>query len=285
MIGGSELAAVGFGLAASLSWGTSDFSGGVAAKRAPIFGVMTVSYGIGMVLLVALAVVRREPVAAWDDLIWAAAAGLAGATGLTAQYRALSMGRMGVAAPVAGVLGAAIPVVFSAFVDGVPGPFKIAGFGLAILGVTLISRSQSGGGENSGLGLAVIGGLGFGMFFILIDQVSEDAVFWPLVAARLASVAVLLLIVTRPGLSSRAAQFPARNGLPMVLLAGVLDVGGNTFFLLAAQSGRLDVASVLSSLYPAVTVILARSILKEHITRVQAIGIAAALVAIPLIAA
>jgi drug/metabolite transporter (DMT)-like permease len=281
MIGGTELAAVGFGLAASLSWGTSDFSGGMAAKRVHIFGVMTISYAVGLVLLIALAVARGEPIAATSDLLWAAGAGLAGAAGLTAQYRALAVGRMGIVAPVAAVLGATIPVIFSAFSEGVPGSPRVIGFGLAILGVALISRARTAGSGADGLGLAVIAGLGFGLFFILIDQVSDDAVFWPLVAARGASFAVLLIAA----LSSGQAWLPTRSGLRIVLLAGALDVGGNTFFLLAAQSGRLDVASVLSSLYPAVTVILARGILKEHVTRAQGIGIAAALIAIPLIAA
>jgi drug/metabolite transporter (DMT)-like permease len=281
MIGGTELAAVGFGLAASLSWGTSDFSGGMAAKRVHIFGVMTISYAVGLVLLIALAVARGEPVAAASDLLWAAGAGLAGAAGLTAQYRALAVGRMGIVAPVAAVLGATIPVIFSAFSEGVPGSLRVIGFGLAILGVALISRARTAGSGADGLGLAVIAGFGFGLFFILIDQVSDDAVFWPLVAARGASFAVLLIVA----LSSGQTWLPSRSGLRIVLLAGALDVGGNTFFLLAAQSGRLDVASVLSSLYPAVTVILARGILKEHVTRAQGIGIAAALIAIPLIAA
>jgi drug/metabolite transporter (DMT)-like permease len=179
------------------------------------------------------------------------------------------------------VLGATIPVIFSAFVDGVPGSLRVIGFGLAILSVALISRARTGSDGTDGLGLAVIAGIGFGLFFILIDQVSEDAVFWPLVAARGASLVAMLTVT----LASGQAWLPSRSDLRIVLLAGTLDVGGNTFFLLAAQSGRLDVATVLSSLYPAVTVILARSILKEHITRVQGIGIAAALVAIPLIAA
>lgn len=281
MIGGSELAAVGFGLAASVSWGTSDFSGGIAVRRSHVFGVMTISYAMGLVLLFALAIVRREPMAAWDDLVWASAAGVAGAAGLSAQYRALAVGRMGIAAPVAAVIGTMVPVIFSAAMDGMPGSLKLAGFGLAILSVGLISRARAADGGSDGLGLAVFAGLGFGLFFVMIDQVREDSVFWPLVAARSASLAALLIIV----LSSRAARIPARDRLPVVLLAGVLDVGGNTFFLLAAQSGRLDVATVLSSLYPAVTVVLARAILDEHITRVQGIGIAAALVAIPLIAA
>jgi drug/metabolite transporter (DMT)-like permease len=280
MIGGAELAAVGFGLMASLSWGTSDFSGGLAAKRAHIFGVMVFSYVMGLALLLIIALVGGESMAAWDDLAWAAAGGIAGAVGLTAQYRALAVGRMGIAAPVAAVLGATVPVIFSIFSEGAPGALKIAGFGLAILSVGLIARARVAGGGSDGLGLAVIAGLGFGGFFILLDQVSEDAVFWPLVTARGASLIALLVVA----LTSRQDWFPARRSLPIMLVAGLLDVGGNTFFLLASQSGRLDVASVLSSLYPAVTVLLARALLHEHITRLQSIGIAAALVAIPLIA-
>jgi drug/metabolite transporter (DMT)-like permease len=122
--------------------------------------------------------------------------------------------------------------------------------------------------------------LGFGFFFVLIDRVSTDAIFWPLVASRAASLLALLIIAQ----ISRRQWRPVRTAIPVILLAGLLDVGGNTFFLLSAQSGRLDVASVLSSLYPAVTVVLAWALLKEQIGRVQGIGILVALMAIPLVA-
>lgn len=280
MANGTGFAAVGFGLAASFSWGTSDFSGGLAAKRAPIFGVMAISYTVGLALLIGLALARAEAIPSAADLAWSAAAGIAGATGLTAQYRALAVGRMGIAAPVAAVLGAAIPVGFSAAAEGLPGTAQLGGFALAILSVWLISRPSGVDGRQDGIGLAVLAGLGFGLFFILLDQVSEDAVFWPLVSARGCSLVIMLALA----ISSRRAWRPSMHALPVVLLAGVLDVGGNTFFLLASQAGRLDVASVLSSLYPAVTVLLARFLLDEHIARVQAAGVIAALVAIPLIA-
>jgi drug/metabolite transporter (DMT)-like permease len=243
---------------------------------------MTGSYATGLALLVVLALARSEPFPAVIDLIWATLAGLAGVAGLSVQYRALAVGKMGIAAPVAAVTGAAVPVAFSAMVEGVPGAIQLVGFGLALISVWLIARSQnhSTGGRN-GLGLAVIAGTGFGLFFILIDRVSENAVFWPLVAARGVSFLALFAVAQ----ISRSAWRPARASIPIILLAGLLDVGGNTFFLLAAQSGRLDAASVLSSLYPAVTVVLARAILNEEIARVQGIGILAALTAIPLIAA
>jgi len=281
VIDGAGLGAVTFGLLASLSWGASDFSGGLSARRVHVFGVITVSYAVGLALLVALALARSEPIPKGSDLVWGAAAGLAGVTGLTAQYRALAVGRMGIVAPVAAVLGTTIPVLFAAISEGLPGAGQLAGFALAIAGVWIIARPEVSGGRPDGLGLAVLAGLGFGAFFILIDQVSEGAVFWPLVAARGMSFVVLALIV----MANSVAWRPDRSALPLVIVAGVLDVGGNTFFLLAAQAGRLDVASVMSSLYPMVTVLLARLVLQEHVTRLQTAGIAAAVAAIPLIAA
>ncbi|MEP0762134.1 MAG: EamA family transporter [Chloroflexota bacterium] len=280
MSDGVGLGAGGFGLAAALSWGTSDFTGGVAARRIPVFAVMVGSYVIGLALLVALALAWGESAPAPADLAWAAAAGVVGGAGLTAHYRGLAVGRMGVVAPVAAVIGTAIPVLFGAVAEGLPSGAQMAGFVLALIGVWLVSRRADSGGGPSGLGLAVLAGLGFGSFFVLIDRVSQDAVFWPLVAARGASLIALLAVALANGRAWR----PPRRTLGIVALAGILDVGGNTFFLLAAQAGRLDVASVLSSLYPAITVLLARGLLGEHIARWQGAGIVAAVIAVPLIA-
>ena len=207
VIDGAGLGAVTFGLLASLSWGASDFSGGLSARRVHVFGVITVSYAVGLALLVALALARSEPIPKGSDLVWGAAAGLAGVTGLTAQYRALAVGRMGIVAPVAAVLGTSIPVLFAAISEGLPGAGQLAGFALAIAGVWIIARPEVSGGRPDGLGLAVLAGLGFGAFFILIDQVSEGAVFWPLVAARGMSFVVLALIVMA---SRRVAPRPER---------------------------------------------------------------------------
>ncbi len=287
MANGSGLAAVGFGLAAALSWGTSDFSGGMAAKRAPLVVVMALTYTIGLTLLIALAVITAEPLASYADFAWAAVAGLSGTVGLTALYRALAVGRMGVVAPVSAVFGAALPVVFVALTEGLPGSVQIAGFGVGLVAVWFVARPSEAntahGAAHSGLdglGLALLAGTGFGVFGILLDRISEDALYWPLATSRTASLAVMLALVLAQGHSLR----PARSALPVILLAGVLDVGGNVFFLLAIQSGRLDMASVLSSLYPAVTVLLARVILSEQMSRLQLLGVIGALAAIVLIA-
>ena len=134
-------------------------------------------------------------------------------------------------------------------------------------------------GRPRGLGLALLAGFGFGSFFILISLVSRGAVFWPLAAARLSSFLFMLVVA----LIRRQEVLPKKAVLPVVLLAGALDVAGNAFFVLATHTGRLDVAAILSSLYPAVTVLLASIMLKERVTRLQAVGILVALVAVPLI--
>jgi len=273
------LSTVAFALAASLSWGARDFSGGLATRRAQVLSVVVAAYAVGLILLIAFALIWSEPFPTTLDFIWGSVAGLAGAVGLVAFYQALAVGRMGVVAPIAAMLSAAVPVLFGAFFEGLPGPLQLIGFVLALLAVGLISGLGVVKGRPKGLGLALLAGLGFGSFFILISRVSHGAVFWPLAAARLSSFLFLLAVV----LIRRQKVLPEKPVLPIVLLAGALDVAGNAFFVLATHAGRLDVAAILSSLYPAVTVLLASIILRERVTRLQTIGILVALVAIPLI--
>jgi len=273
------LSTVAFALAASISWGAGDFSGGLATRRAQVLSVVIGAYVVGLIMLIALALKWSEPFPSTLDLIWGSAAGLAGAVGLVAFYQALAVGRMGIVAPIAAMLSAAVPVLFGVLIEGLPGPLQLIGFALAFIAVGLISGLGVVKGRPKGLGLAFLAGLGFGSFFILISRVSHGAVFWPLAAARLSSVLFLLVVV----LIRRQKVLPEKSVWPIVFLAGALDVAGNVFFVLATHAGRLDVAAILSSLYPAVTVLLATFILKERVTRLQAIGIFVALVAIPLI--
>jgi drug/metabolite transporter (DMT)-like permease len=270
-----------FGLSASLSWGTGDFSGGLASRRAHVFSVVLAAYLVGLLLLPVLALAWSEPLPSWRDALWGATAGLVGTLGLTAFYRSLAIGRMGINAPITAVLAASLPIIFTAFTQGLPRPLQLAGFVLALLAVALISRPERASGQPEGLGLALLGGLGFGSFFILIGQVSAHAIFWPLLAARLTSLLFMIVFVRIRG----EQMLPKKSVFPLILLAGALDVAGNVFFILAAHAGRLDVASILSSLYPAVTVLLAATILRERVSRIQGVGIALALGAILLISA
>ncbi|HEU5349223.1 MAG TPA: DMT family transporter [Ktedonobacterales bacterium] len=274
-------ATVLLGLAASLCWGSGDFSGGMASRRANVASVIIAAYTVGFVMLVTLAVIWREPLPSAMDLLWGGLAGVAGVLGLLAFYSALATGKMGLAAPVSAVLTATLPVLFSVFLTGFPSLPQLGGFVLALLAIGLISRPEQTEGSLRGIVLALLAGCGFGCFFILISRVSPTSTFWPLAVARFVSVALLFVAIQL----RRQPLLPAKVVAPLVLLAGVLDAAGNAFFVLAAHSGRLDVAAILSSFYPAATVILAAIILRERVRRVQALGILLALLAIPLISA
>jgi len=276
----SPLLGIGFGLAAASSWGSGDFCGGLASRRTNVYGVVIISQLVGLVLLTILALLLAEPIPTLTDIVWAAIAGIGAAVGLAALYHGLATGPMGVVAPVAAVVSVILPLVFGLFLEGIPALPQLLGFGLALCAVWFITRP----GDDSriqlrDLLLPVVAGLGFGVFFILIDHVSAT-VLWPLAAARTASVLALLVVV----LLTRQRARPAASQIPLILLSGLFDTGGTALYALAARAGRLDIAAVLSSLYPAVTVVLARFILKERLSRLQGLGLALAMIAVVLIA-
>lgn len=230
----------------------------------------------GMAIAVVLALVLGESIPTGLDIVWCMIAGVLGGVGITMLYRGLAIGRMGIVAPVTGVLAAVIPVVAGIVLEGVPPPLVVAGIVIAIIAVVLVSRVEDEGGGRAGLNEALIGGVAIGLFGVAIAQISEGHVFSALtlirlVQAGLVGVAVIVL---------RAAWRPGRNVLPAILIVGVLDMAGNAFYLLGVQSGALAIAAILSSLYPVVTVILATLVLAERVTRDHAIGIGLAVVAI-----
>lgn len=271
------------GLAASLCWGSGDFCGGFASRRVNPSTVVTMAYSAGLVLLIGLALIWREPFPGQEDMLWGGIAGLVGAIGLVSFYSALSIGRMGIIAPTSAVLTAGLPVLFSALTEGLPSLLQFGGFALALLAIVLVSRPEGARQRPRGIGLALLAGCGFGCFFILISRVSHNATYWPLAAARLTSVLSLLMMALFRKQQTIPQRKAVRKVMPLILLAGSLDAVGNAFFVLAAHSGRLDVAAVLAGLYPAATVLLASIVLRERVTRVQGIGILLALIAIPLI--
>jgi uncharacterized membrane protein len=266
-------------LTAATCWGSADFSGGLATRRSDAYRSVLISYSVGLIALTIIALARGEAFTNAADLGWGAVAGLSGMLGLVFLFRGFAAGRMGIVAPVSAVLATAIPVIFNALTEGLPDNLILAGFGVAIAGIWLLSRPEELGMRPVGLGMAIVAGLGFGGFFIALDQIGSTAVFWPLVAGRVASCLVLIVFIlaTRQPLQLRQTPFK------LLTLAGLLDAAGNLFFLLAVQNGRLDIAAVLASLYPAVTAILARLTIKERMTRLQMIGVSAAMLAIVLI--
>lgn len=277
---GSDVAAVGYGLLSAASWGTGDFSGGYSTRRTPVLTVLIVSQMAGLAALILCAVIFGEPAPSRHDVLIGAAAGIVGDIGLAALYRAMAVGKMSIAAPLSAVLQGIIPVIFGILTQGLPGGLTFLGFGLAMVGVWLISQPGSGQINMDGLGLAMVAGMGFGGFLTLVALLSDEALFWSLAVSRVASISAMLTLA----FATRRLVPPTRRYLPLIIFCGVMDVGGNVFYALAEEAGRVDVAAVLSSLYPAMTVVLALAILKERLSRWQGVGVVCALVAIGLIA-
>jgi drug/metabolite transporter (DMT)-like permease len=263
-----------------VTWGSGDFAGGMLARRTAVLGVVLASQLVGAALALILAVVRGETMPLPADVPWSIAGGLTGGIGIVSLYRALAVGRMGVVAPVTGVLAAAIPVVFGILVEGLPTALVVVGIAMAIVAVVLVSRVDDGRAGPSGLGLALVAGIAIGGFGVAISQISEGHAFGPLAIIR-ATEAVLIVAIVLVG---RRAWRSDRRLLPAMAGVGVLDMAGNAAFILAVQAGSLAVAAVLSSLYPVTTVVLASLVLHERVTRSHAAGIAIAIGAIACIA-
>lgn len=232
-----------------------------------------------MGLTLVIATVRSEPFPAGDDLLLCVAAGIFGGIGITGLYRGLAVGRMGIVAPITGVLAAIIPVIGGIVLQGWPSQLVLLGIVVAIVAVVLVSRVADEGGGRAGLREALVAGTAIGLFGIVISQISDGFVFSSLTVIRGVQVVLVTLVV----LLSRSAWRLPRSTFKLVLAVGVLDMMGNAFYLLGVQSGALAIAAVLSSLYPVTTVILAAIVLRERVTRDHTIGIGLAAAAIALI--
>lgn len=269
-----------FSLTAMVIWGVSDFSGGVGARRANAFLFTALVHLSGVILIFAVARLFHAPFPARESLLWSLAAGSIGGISLALFYRALASGKMGLTAPVAAVLGAGIPTIVTAFAQGFPGYRHVLGFVLAGIGVWLISRTEDGAGRPEGLGLAVAAGIGFAGFYLCVNQAGSASALWVACCSRFASLVVTSAFV----LAAKQVSALPRTVLGIAIFTGCLDITGSALFVRAAQTGRLDSAVVLSSLYPAVTVLLARFFLHEHFSRGRTVGMLAALAAVPMIA-
>jgi drug/metabolite transporter (DMT)-like permease len=285
-------------LAAAASWGGGDFSGGMAVKAAGSRGgetagalrVVVVAHAVSLAVLLALAALRHEPMPHGAPLWWGLSAGVAAAFALTAFYIALSRGAMGASAAISGLLAAAIPAVVSAVTEGAPTTLRLAGFVLAAAAIWMIAAGPSPenavGGEGRGtMGLAIFGGLGFGYYFVALRMANPLGVLEPMVLTRSASLVIcslLLLVVSRRGEGGDGWRL-SRMAWVWAMGIAVLDTGGNMLFVAATRLGRLDVASVVASLYPAGTILLAAWQLHERPTRRQTVGMVVALTAVVMI--
>jgi drug/metabolite transporter (DMT)-like permease len=276
--------AVALGLAASVSWGLADFIGGIKSRKLDLLAVLGVSQLVALALLGVVIAASGEPAPPFSTLCVAGGSGAVGVAGLAALYRGLAIGAMAVVAPLA-ALGAAIPVAVGVATGDSLGAFQGAGIALALGGVALVAREEApeGGGARLavGAGLALAAAAGLGLFLLGMDSASDDGILWALFAARLVSVSLLAgaVLLTRPDLRAARPHFGA------VAAIGVLDLGANGLFALAASEGLVSVASVCSSLYPVVTIFLARAILSERVRPSQQAGIVLVMAGVAGIAA
>lgn len=270
-----------FGLVSAISWGGGDFFGGLASRKTGAYRAVLYGEFFGLLMLFGAAAVLREPLLSWQKILLAGAAGAIGSIGLLILYQAMETGQMSIATPVSALLAAALPVAVGTVMDGLPSLTKLAGFAFALAAVWLVAQEYSEKTQLmrlSDLRLPLMAGLCFGTYFIIMHQASDEAVVWPMVASRSAGMLALLAF-----LFFRRESWQVTSSAWLLIAANALmDVGGNAFYILAGQTGRLDVAAVLSSLYPGTTVLLAWLILKEKINRLQWLGILTALVAIAL---
>jgi drug/metabolite transporter (DMT)-like permease len=275
----TNLIGILFAITSAAVWGSGDFSGGQAARKSHQYQVLMLAALSGMVVLVISALIRGEGIPSGRSIFWAAMAGSAGALGMAALYRALSMGHTASVAPTSAITCAALPVLFGLITAGLPKAIQLVGFALAFLGIWLVSRSPNANDNTfrEGMTLAFLSGIGFGGFFIFIAQVEKGQIFTPVLVARTVTLGISLVM-----LRVNHLPLPGLTSNPIAILAGVLDTGGNIFYLLATQFTRLDIAALLSSFYPAGTVILASIILKEKVSSTQWAGMILCLLALTL---
>jgi drug/metabolite transporter (DMT)-like permease len=266
-----------FALGASLSYGIADFTGALAARRTSALTVTLGMQTVGLlVLLPLLPFLPGRPSAA--AMIIGAVSGAAGTGGLLVYLRGMARGPIGIVSPLAAVNGAGVPVAWGAIVLGDRFSLvQVLGVLLALVSVVVVAwvpETAVGAADLRGVAAGLGSGLLFGAFFIALDATPADSGMWPLVGARLASAVAILALM-------RLISRPTHPGsaLPLILLAGTLDMAANVLFLFATRGGLLSISALLSSLYPVVALLLARRILAERLHRIQAAGVVGALVA------
>jgi drug/metabolite transporter (DMT)-like permease len=266
-------------------WGASDFAGGYGSRRANAFVLTGFSHICAFALMCSIALAQHAAFPSRASVLWALAAGSIGGFSLAIFYRALASGQMGLTAPMGALLGAAIPTLADVFMEGVPSRWSVAGFVLAIVAIWLITRPEPQGENDEaqhprGVAMAALAGVGFAGFYLCIHQASGSPV-WLATVSRVGSFTATAVAV----LATRVPLALDFSGAALGMVAGCFDIIASVLFIFASQHGRLDEAVVITALYPAVTVLLARFVLKEHFSRWKVVGLLAALAAVPLIAA
>jgi uncharacterized membrane protein len=273
-------------VASALFYGSADFLGGIATRKAATLPVVVISQAIGLLLVLVLLPALPSASPGSADIAWGAVSGVAGGIGVALLYHALAIGTMSVVAPTTAVCAVAIPVLASVLLGERPGALTIIGILTGVAAIVLVSLQGDNlsfraerGIRSSGLGVALGAGVAIGFFLLALAQGKRSAGLWPLVSARAMSVTLIGAIAV----ARRASLRMPPRVLGVTLAGGALDMLANALYLLAAQIGPLSPVVTLSSLYPAATVLLARAFLRERLNALQWLGVALAIVAVVLI--
>lgn len=293
--GGEPVMVMILALGAALAYGAADFLGGAATRRANVLKILLISVPVGLTAIVigALATGSSGGGPTWPGMLWGFASGLAGGTGLIMFYRALAQGPMSVVAPVSALAAAILPIAAGVLRGERLDALVMAGVLLCLLAVGMVSMEdgdRTAGPANrpvlrrvaaSGPVMAAVSGVGFGIFFVLLKQAGPDSGLWPLVASRSAGLGVVIVALLVGGRHGRGISGRATLGL--AVLSGLLDAAANALYYYAVHAGLLSLAAVLTSLYPAVTVLLARMVYSERLRPVQQAGMAVAIAGVALV--
>jgi drug/metabolite transporter (DMT)-like permease len=275
---------IGLALAASLCWGVGDFIAGSKTRVLPVLVVLVCSQLVGLVWITGVAAIAQDPVPGTREIVLGAASAVAGTAGLACFFRAIAIGKMSLVVPIAAT-AAVVPVIVGIATGDRPGPLQVVGMVVALAGAVMASREPGEEGERGSLAagvlLAALSAFFIGFFFLAIDGASDGGAVWASLVNRITSVTLLLIAaaVVRPKLTA------ARPHLPALAAAGTLDVSANILFASASTKSLISLVSVAGSLYPVVTVLLARQLLHERVHRIQEVGVIAALGGVVLIAA
>jgi drug/metabolite transporter (DMT)-like permease len=270
-------------LAASVAWGIGDFLGGIKSRTLAPLAVLAVAQPVGLALMLVVGLVHWEP---WPgrEVLFAVPAAALGTTGLIAFYRGMAAGAISLVAPIAAT-GVLIPVAFGLATGERPSALQLVGIALAVGGAVVTSYEPGSATQRpriaAGIGWALLAAVAFGGYFIPMHAASEDDFVWAALVFRTTSFSLVLIAVL--ALRSRLARAP--RDLAVIACIGIADTSGNVFFAAAASQGLVSVVSVLASLYPVVTVVLARVYLRERVTRVQEAGAVTTLAGVALVSA
>jgi drug/metabolite transporter (DMT)-like permease len=274
-------------LASAVFYGAADFLGGLASRRASTIAIVVISQLAGLVALVLVLPFLSDASPVRSDWLWGGTAGLAGGTGVALLYRGLALGSMAVVAPVTAVCAVVLPVIVAIALGERPGTRAMSGIGLALAAIVLVSREAApkdtpatfSSSSKSAVRVAIASGVAIGLFFITIAQTRPEAGMWPLATARGVSFGLFAAVALAAG---RSMRMPAAVA-SLAVVGGVLDMLANLLYLVATRHGQLSVVVTLSSLYPASTVLLARTVLGERLSWLQTAGVVCAFIAVVLI--